>query len=137
MPGASLPFRMYIAGYEVLTAVVMNIVIFWNIAPCSPYVNRCFGGTYHSIFATRWFLVRLILILKIELIYSSETSVHIRTTRRYIPEYGNIYIPSSFSEPKNKPSKRINEQQVSFEDRLGPRICVFLNHFRFLVSRAY
>jgi hypothetical protein len=33
-------------GFEVLTAVVMNI-IFWNITPCSPLkVNRRFGGIY-------------------------------------------------------------------------------------------
>jgi hypothetical protein len=25
----------------------MNVAIFWDIAPCSRYVNRCFGGTYH------------------------------------------------------------------------------------------
>jgi hypothetical protein len=25
----------------------MNVAIFRNIAPCSPYVNRCFGGMYH------------------------------------------------------------------------------------------
>jgi hypothetical protein len=24
-----------------------NVAIFWNLAPCSPYVNRRFGGTYH------------------------------------------------------------------------------------------
>jgi hypothetical protein len=34
-------------GFEVFTAVVMKIVIFWDIAPCSPYMNRRFGGTYH------------------------------------------------------------------------------------------
>jgi hypothetical protein len=25
----------------------MNPAIFWDIAPFSPYVNQCFGGTYH------------------------------------------------------------------------------------------
>jgi hypothetical protein len=34
-------------GFEVLTAVVMKTVIFLDIAPCSPYINRSFGGTYH------------------------------------------------------------------------------------------
>jgi hypothetical protein len=33
--------------FELLTAVVMDAVIFWDIALCSPYVNRRFGGTYH------------------------------------------------------------------------------------------
>jgi hypothetical protein len=33
-------------GFEVLTAVVMNSSIFWDITPCSPLkVNRRFGGT--------------------------------------------------------------------------------------------
>jgi hypothetical protein len=34
-------------GYEVLTAVITNVIVFWDISPCSPYVNRRFGGTYH------------------------------------------------------------------------------------------
>jgi hypothetical protein len=29
-------------GYEVLTAVVMEIAIFWDTAQCSPYMNRRF-----------------------------------------------------------------------------------------------
>jgi hypothetical protein len=38
---------MKFAGFEVLTAVVMNSTIFWDITPCSPLrVNRRFGGTY-------------------------------------------------------------------------------------------
>jgi hypothetical protein len=38
--------------FEVLTAVIMNITIFWDTAQCSPYVNRPP--------AARWFLARLI-----------------------------------------------------------------------------
>jgi hypothetical protein len=34
----------YYTGFEVLTAVVVNVVTLWDIAPCSPYVDRCFGG---------------------------------------------------------------------------------------------
>jgi hypothetical protein len=35
------------ARLEVLTAVVLNNTIFWDITPCSPLkVNRSFGGTY-------------------------------------------------------------------------------------------
>jgi hypothetical protein len=34
--------------FEVLTAVVMKITVFWDITPCSPLkVNRRFGGTFH------------------------------------------------------------------------------------------
>jgi hypothetical protein len=65
----------------------MSVAIFWDIAPCSSYVNRYFGGsaTYYkpvSWLANFW-------PLKIEVICSFETSVHIRTTRLYIPEDGN------------------------------------------------
>jgi hypothetical protein len=74
----------------------MNIAIFCNI---EPYVNRRFGGTYLQlqgrksgtsvyISATRRFLVRL--IFDFENGDSSETSIHIQTTRRNIPEYGSL-----------------------------------------------
>jgi hypothetical protein len=26
---------------------ILNVALFWDIAPCSPYVNRLFRGTYH------------------------------------------------------------------------------------------
>jgi hypothetical protein len=35
------------AGFEVVTAPAINVAIFWDIQPCSPYVNRRFGGTYY------------------------------------------------------------------------------------------
>jgi hypothetical protein len=31
-------------AFEVLAAVVKKVTIFWDIAPCTPYVNRRFGG---------------------------------------------------------------------------------------------
>jgi hypothetical protein len=37
----------HVVGFEVLTAVDMNVAIFWDIAPCSTYVNQRFGGVYH------------------------------------------------------------------------------------------
>jgi hypothetical protein len=40
-------------GFEVLTAVVTNVEIFWDIAPCSPYVNRSFGGTHRRSLQSR------------------------------------------------------------------------------------
>jgi hypothetical protein len=33
--------------FEVLTAVLTNVTILWDIALCSLYVNRCSEGTYH------------------------------------------------------------------------------------------
>jgi hypothetical protein len=34
-------------GRKVLATVVMNAVIFWGMAPCSPDVNRRFRETYN------------------------------------------------------------------------------------------
>jgi hypothetical protein len=30
-----------------------KIAIFWDIAPCGPFMNRCFGGTYHLVLQDR------------------------------------------------------------------------------------
>jgi hypothetical protein len=32
--------------FEVLTAVAMKNAVFWDVGPCSYYVNRCFEETY-------------------------------------------------------------------------------------------
>jgi hypothetical protein len=71
-------------GFGALTAVTMNVAIFWDIAPCSPYVKRCFGGTYH-------FLLQGRKSAKQETSVQPEESVHILTTRRFIPEDGIVY----------------------------------------------
>jgi hypothetical protein len=34
-------------GFEILTAVGINVAIIWDIALCIQYVNRRFEGTYH------------------------------------------------------------------------------------------
>jgi hypothetical protein len=44
---------LHYVGFEVLTAVVMEIAIFWDLAQCSPNMNRCFGGMYHLHFQGR------------------------------------------------------------------------------------
>jgi hypothetical protein len=61
----------------------MNVAIFWDIALCSPYANRRFGGKYR-------------LHLQDRKSAEQETSVqqvasHILTTRRCIQEDGNIH----------------------------------------------
>jgi hypothetical protein len=33
---------------EVLTAIILKVPIFSNIAPCSQYMNRRVGGRYYS-----------------------------------------------------------------------------------------
>jgi hypothetical protein len=54
--------------------------------------------------AARWFLLRVILTLKMEVIYFSEASVFIRTTRRNILEDGNIF--------QNLVSNRLKVRQI-------------------------
>jgi hypothetical protein len=80
----------------------MNVAILWDIAPCSPYTNRRFGRNYLHLQSRKpaeqetrlqkilpshllkaGFLFGLFSTLKTEVIISSETSFHIRTTRRY------------------------------------------------------
>jgi hypothetical protein len=33
--------------FEVFTAVIIKIVVFWDVVLCKSWVNRRFGGTYH------------------------------------------------------------------------------------------
>jgi hypothetical protein len=71
----------------------------WHAEPLR--VNRLFGGTYRlhlhlqvASLLSGWFLAQLIFsILKMEAIWSSETSVDTqRTTWRYIPENGTHQV---------------------------------------------
>jgi hypothetical protein len=70
------------------------VAIFWDTAWCSLYVNRNFRGLSQQFcLATCWhagFLFAWFSTLKMEAIHSTETLIHIWTTRRYIPEDGNI-----------------------------------------------
>jgi hypothetical protein len=47
----------YVVGVEVMTAVVMDVAIFWDTAPCIPVVNRRIG---EFCIAICWLLSRLI-----------------------------------------------------------------------------
>jgi hypothetical protein len=58
-----------VVGFEVITAVVVNVAIFWDIAQCSPYVNRRFGSRSVHILDTRH-------------------SAHLRTCT----EYDNLFV---------------------------------------------
>jgi hypothetical protein len=69
--------------FEIHTAIIINVTIFWNIALCGPYVKRRFGG--QAGFLPVWFLT-----LRMQVIHSSETSVHIRSRRCYIPQDGKL-----------------------------------------------
>jgi hypothetical protein len=97
----TIPTNKYVT-FEVLTAVVMKSIIFWDITPCNPLkVNRSFGETYRlHLQGLKISRVRnqrksrgqaeLCLAystLKMEATCSYETSVDFQqTTRHYIPE---------------------------------------------------
>jgi hypothetical protein len=68
-------------GFGVLTAVVVNAAILWYSA-CKTYVNLRFRGTYHLHLQGR--------NLKTVVICSFKTSLHIRTTRRYITSWQQL-----------------------------------------------
>jgi hypothetical protein len=86
----------WIVGFEVLIAVVMNVAIFWDIAPCNPYMNHRFVGTYHFHLQGRKSTEKEASVKHVarhvwmEVMLSSETSLYTWTTRPYIPEDGNI-----------------------------------------------
>jgi hypothetical protein len=76
---------------EVLTAVVTNVAIFWDIASSSPYVDRRIGGPYlqgrkSAEQGTSWFST-----LKMEVIGSSKTSVYVGL-HGAISQKTNIYL---------------------------------------------
>jgi hypothetical protein len=93
--------------FEVFTTVVMKIIIFWDITPCSQLsFNRRFGEKYRlhlqgrrNIFSkpachllARWFAETVSSTLKIETICSSQMAVETqRTTRRHIPEDDTLH----------------------------------------------
>jgi hypothetical protein len=95
-------YRTYRIRLEILTSVIMNTVIFCEIAPCSSYVNRHLRGTYSlhllilSLSDQETSVQRLVSfsadssILTMEVIPALGMSVHIRTTWRYIQEDDNI-----------------------------------------------
>jgi hypothetical protein len=81
-----------IAGFEVLTAVVIKSSIFWDITQCSQLiVNRRFRGTFRLHLPSR--KQKTSSALKMEATCSSETSVDFqRTARRYIPEDRILHV---------------------------------------------
>jgi hypothetical protein len=70
-----------IAGFEVLTAVIIKSSIFWDITPYSPLkVNRCFGGICHLYFQGQ-------RISK----HEAGSNFFQLTTRSYISEDRNVH----------------------------------------------
>jgi hypothetical protein len=77
----------------------MKNAVFCDVGPCWSCVNRCFGGTYASIFrveksgsekppAHAGSSLADFSTLKMEAMRSSDTSVHTRSTGPQIPEDG-------------------------------------------------
>jgi hypothetical protein len=71
----------------------MDVAIFWDTAPCIYLMNRRFGGKYQLYIqchksAEQETSAQQVAkhFLKMEVIGSFETLVHILTTRCYIPE---------------------------------------------------
>jgi hypothetical protein len=88
--------------FEVFTAVVMKSIIFWVMTPCSLFsCNRRFGGIYRLHLQGRrnnsaskqvcLLAEPVSSTLKMEAIYSSETSVATQQTIRHIPEDDTLH----------------------------------------------
>jgi hypothetical protein len=82
------------------TLTPWKVAILWYMALCSSYVNRRFEGTITYFFraeynsskipaCSRW-LGNRFSTLKMMVILPFDTSIHILTTRRYIPDGGDI-----------------------------------------------
>jgi hypothetical protein len=117
---------------------LLKNAVFWDVAPCRSYVNRRFGGTYRLHLQGRkireretsvsmWLHAASSLTdfstLKMEAIRSSETSVHIRSTRHHIPEDDffiviavkttNLTQMSLLFSPKMAPTSRGDMNEIS------------------------
>jgi hypothetical protein len=57
----------------------MKLLAFWDIAPCCVVIDRRHKGNQ-------------IIALMMEIVYTSETSVHYKTTRRNVPEGYHLLI---------------------------------------------
>jgi hypothetical protein len=75
--------------YQVLTAASMKMIVFWDIAPCSPVVaDHISEVRTASIFRA----------MMMEAVRKSETSVYYNETiRRNIPEDYHLYTVTWFS----------------------------------------
>jgi hypothetical protein len=74
--------------FEVLTALVMNVAICWDVALCRPCENRRFEGTYRLHLQDRTLAEQESMQREVEY---GNTFLRNISSRRYIPEDGNIY----------------------------------------------
>jgi hypothetical protein len=68
---------------------ILNVAISCDIALCSLYVNQQFRGTYHPHLQGQNSAEQEISLQQV-VMHSSETSIHVWTTRHSIPEDGKI-----------------------------------------------
>jgi hypothetical protein len=82
--------------------MTMKNAVFWDVALYRSYVNRLFGVAYRhhlqgreiregGTSVSRWLQSADFSTLKTEAMYSSETPVHTRYTRRHIPDDGILH----------------------------------------------
>jgi hypothetical protein len=80
--------------FQVLTAEIIKFTVFWDVASCSLVgADGRFRGEYclHHQDDSLIFIV-----LMMEAIRTSETSVYFKTTRCYIPEDSKLYDTSVY-----------------------------------------
>jgi hypothetical protein len=77
---------------EVFTAVTMKNAVFWDVAQCSSCKNR---RSVRRLLVTANIVPSspILVILILEALGSSETSILTRAIRHYIPEDGSLHIP--------------------------------------------
>jgi hypothetical protein len=101
----------------------MKNAVFWDMAPCSPFVNRRFGGTYRLHLqseppAHAGTSLADFSTLKMETIRSSESSVHQRITWRHIPEHGILHGRNSVDIARGRTISRANTLHCSLHTYL-------------------
>jgi hypothetical protein len=81
----------FVMSFEVVTATVMNVAIFWDIAPCTSYMDRRFGGRHHTYLQGRQetSVLQVAGLGSSSAVYRgdiSDTFLRNVGTQRYIPE---------------------------------------------------
>jgi hypothetical protein len=74
-------------------AVTMKNAVFWDVAPCSPFVNRRFGGTYRLHMQCRKICERGTSVSRwLQTEHQSKTTSYIRTGRRESGPHGKSIV---------------------------------------------
>jgi hypothetical protein len=141
--------------------VVMKISTSWDIARFTKlHANRRFGGTcrlhlqgrrisqarnrreagHCLLLASCWFLTCLLRPLKIDVTYSSETSVEFkRTTRHYIPEDKTRYttIIANFESRRERGDPGVFERTIWGRQRARENFVFIIQSYYKLVKKGF